>query len=94
MKVSVAYAKPERQFWMTLDLPEGATIREAIEGSTLLNQFPEIDLGRQKVGVYGKIVPLETRLADGDRVEVYRALTADPKTLRQRAEPGASGGEA
>ncbi len=60
--------------------------RDAIERSGILAQFPEIDLDTQKVGVFGKVLALETKLEDGDRVEIYRPLIADPKTLKARAK--------
>jgi uncharacterized protein len=86
MKVSVAYATPRRQFWMTLDLPDGGTVQDAIDRSGVLNQFPEIDLQKQKVGVFSKVVALDAALEHGDRVEIYRALTADPKKVKQRGK--------
>jgi uncharacterized protein len=86
MKVQVTYATPHRQFWMTLDLPDGARVKDAIDRSGVLNQFPDIDLERQKVGVFSKITPLDAVLENGDRVEIYRPLTADPKKVKQRAK--------
>lgn len=81
MKVSVAYALPERQAWVELDLPEHSTVREAIEASGIPHQFPALDLATQKVGIFGKLVALEARLEAGQRVEIYRPITADPKLL-------------
>lgn len=86
MKVSIVYALAKRQIWLNIEVPEGATLREAVERSGLLARCPEIDLDRQKVGVFGKVSALETKLADGDRVEIYRPLIADPKTLKGRAK--------
>jgi uncharacterized protein len=88
MKIGIAYGQPQRQVWLTLDLPEGATIGDAIARSGIAGQFPEIDLTRQKVGVFGKLAALDTVLEDGDRVEIYRPITCDPKTVRRRAKPG------
>jgi putative ubiquitin-RnfH superfamily antitoxin RatB of RatAB toxin-antitoxin module len=88
MKISVVYATPRRQFWMTLDLPDGAKVQDAIDRSGVLNQFPDIDLQTQKVGVFTKIASLDTALEDGDRVEIYRPLTADPKKVKQREKAG------
>lgn len=90
MKVAIVYATPRRQFWVTVDLPDGATVNDAVERSTVLKQFPEIDLARQRIGVFGKVTTLDAVLADGDRVEIYRPLTVDPKTVRQKAKPGKS----
>lgn len=91
MKVSIAYAQLKRQVWLTVEIPEGATIQEVIERSGILAQFPEIDLAKQKVGVFGKVATLDTRLEEGDRVEIYRPLAVDPKTVKARtkAEDGA-----
>jgi putative ubiquitin-RnfH superfamily antitoxin RatB of RatAB toxin-antitoxin module len=71
-------------FYAHVDIGDGATLREAIEASGVLKQHPEIDLATQKVGVFGKLKPLDTALADHDRVEIYRPLLVDPKVSRQR----------
>jgi putative ubiquitin-RnfH superfamily antitoxin RatB of RatAB toxin-antitoxin module len=86
MKVGIAYAIPKHQVWLTVDVPEGATLRDAVERSGILQQFPEIDLEHQKVGVFGKLVALDSKLEDGDRVEIYRPLVADPKTIKSRTK--------
>ncbi len=82
--VEVAYARTDRQWLLSLDVAQGTTIEQALQQSGLLAQCPEIDLQQQKVGVFGKVVPLSTTLRAGDRVEVYRKLIADPKTARRR----------
>ncbi|BCO25996.1 protein RnfH [Rhodoferax lithotrophicus] len=82
MKVSVTYALPERQSWLEVEVPEQATVRDAIEASGITRVFPTLDLSTQKVGVFGKLVALEARLEPGQRVEIYRPITADPKLLR------------
>ncbi len=87
MKVRVCYALPQRQTVINVELADGATIKDAVERSGILRQFPEIDLATQKVGVYGKAAPLETALEDGARVEIYRPITADPKTVKRRPAP-------
>jgi putative ubiquitin-RnfH superfamily antitoxin RatB of RatAB toxin-antitoxin module len=87
--VEVAYARPGEQVIVPLRLPEGTTIEGAIRRSGLLERFPEIDLGKNKVGIYAKIAKLDTTLREKDRVEIYRALIADPKEVRRkRAEEG------
>jgi len=91
VKIGVSYALPHRQTWITVDLPDGATVKDAIDRSGILKQFPEIDLKKQKVGVFHKIITLETALVDGDRVEIYRALTVDPKTVRRKTKGEDSG---
>ncbi|MBS1222213.1 MAG: protein rnfH [Proteobacteria bacterium] len=90
MKVSIVYATPSRQFWMTLDLPEGSRVRDVIDRSGVLNRFPEIDLERQKIGIFSKLTTMDAVLEDGDRVEIYRPITADPKLLKQKARAAAS----
>jgi len=85
LSIEVCYALPQGKSAMcALSLGEGVTVREAIEASGLLARFPEIDLNVQKVGVFGKIRPLDEVLVDRDRVEIYRPLKVDPKVARQR----------
>ena len=86
MKIGVAYGNARRQVWLNIELDEGATVSDAIERSGILKQFPEINLEKNKVGVYSKIVPLDSKLVDGDRVEIYAPLTVDPKTVKRRAK--------
>jgi putative ubiquitin-RnfH superfamily antitoxin RatB of RatAB toxin-antitoxin module len=87
IKVEVAFAMPDRQCVVALQLPQGSTTREAIETSGILARFPGIDLARDAVGIFGRRVSLAQQLKAGDRVEIYRTLTADPKLARrQRAE--------
>jgi len=82
MKVSVTYALPDRQSWLDVEVPEHATVRDAIEASGIVRVFPALDLSTQKVGIFGKSVSLEARLEPGQRVEIYRPITADPMALR------------
>ena len=84
MKIGVAYSEPEKQVWLNVDIDEGATVEDAISKSGVLDIFPHIDLENQKVGVYGKFCKLDAKLKEGDRVEIYRAITADPKTVKRR----------
>ncbi|MBK1718907.1 RnfH family protein [Thiocystis violacea] len=84
MHVGVAYADKFKQTWLKLDMPEGSNLRDAIERSGLLGQFPEIDLDVNKVGIFGKLTKLDAKLKDGDRVEIYRPITADPETVERR----------
>ncbi|EPY01314.1 RnfH family protein [Magnetospirillum fulvum] len=90
MKVGVVYATPARQSWLTIDVPDGSTVKDAIEKSGILRQFPEINLDAQKVGIYGKATTLEAVVEDGARIEIYRPITADPKTVRRRPREGAA----
>jgi putative ubiquitin-RnfH superfamily antitoxin RatB of RatAB toxin-antitoxin module len=84
MNVGIAYADKFKQTWLKLEVPDGSTIKEAIEHSGLLKQFPDIDLETQAVGIFGKISKLDTKVVDGDRVEIYRPITADPETVERR----------
>lgn len=87
MHIAVAYAPPDEQIIIELDVEPGITVNMAIERSGILERYPEIDLAENKVGVFGKLGKLEDVLNEGDRVEIYRKLIADPKQARrQRAE--------
>jgi len=84
MNVGVAYADKFKNVWLKLEIPDDSTVREAIEHSGLLSQFPEIDLDTQKVGIFGKLTKLSAKVAEHDRVEIYRDITADPETAERR----------
>ena len=89
INVEVIYALPERQPLLRIRLAEGATVEDAIRQSGVLDTFPDIDLARNKVGIFSKLVKLDEVLRDKDRVEIYRPLIADPKEVRRkRAEEG------
>nr|WP_254711408.1 RnfH family protein [Pantoea cypripedii] len=88
--IEVVYALPDKQYLRTVTLEEGATVEEAIRASGLLSLRKDIDLKSNKVGVFSRPVKLDDTLQDGDRVEIYRPLIADPKEMRrQRAERAA-----
>ena len=84
MKVEVVYALPAAVDAVTLSLPAGATLREAVVASGVLERHRELSLEKQAFGVFGRRAGLETRLEPGDRVEIYRALAMDPKEARRR----------
>jgi putative ubiquitin-RnfH superfamily antitoxin RatB of RatAB toxin-antitoxin module len=84
VNIGVAYADKFKQVWLKLEVPDDSTVREAIEISGMLEQFPEIDLDKQKVGIFGKITKLDARLEEGVRVEIYREITADPELVERR----------
>ena len=86
MKISVVYALPDRQAWLDVEVAEQTTVRQAIEASGILRGFPFLDLGTQQVGIFGKPVALEARVEAGQRIEIYRPITADPKLLRGHGE--------
>ncbi|VAW82275.1 UPF0125 protein RatB [hydrothermal vent metagenome] len=82
--VEVAYARPEEQVILRLEVPEGATAFQAIELSGITRRFPDIDMGNLKLGIFGKLKKPDQVLASGDRVEIYRKLIADPKEVRKK----------
>lgn len=89
ISVEVAYALPDQQTIVALTVAADATLQEVIQASGLLDQYPDIDLQKNKVGVFGKLGKLTDTLHAGDRVEIYRPLIADPKEVRkQRAAAG------
>ena len=88
MQVGVAYSENAQQIWLTIEVPDEAKVNDAIERSGILKMFPHIDLDTQKVGVFGKIVKLETTLRPGDRVEIYRPIICDPQTVPRRDGAG------
>ena len=88
IQVEVVYALPQRNWSMPVTLAAGATLQQAIAASGILEQCPEIDLGKNRVGIYGKLQGLDTVLRTGDRVEIYRSLRLDPKEARRRRAAG------
>jgi putative ubiquitin-RnfH superfamily antitoxin RatB of RatAB toxin-antitoxin module len=89
INVEVLYALPGQQPIMQVQLAEGATVEDAIRASGVLDTFPEIDLTKNKVGIFSRLVKLNEEVRDKDRVEIYRPLIADPKEVRRkRAEEG------
>ena len=84
--VEVAYATPEQQKILSLSVPEGTTLMQAAEQSGICGFFPEIDLASAKMGIFGKTVarPAQQALRNGERVEIYRPLIADPKEVRRK----------
>jgi putative ubiquitin-RnfH superfamily antitoxin RatB of RatAB toxin-antitoxin module len=83
-EVEVAYARPDVQVIIPLRVPPGCSVEDAIRRSRVLEKFPEVDLGAQRVGIFGRLVELKHRLRAGDRVEIYRPLVADPKEARKK----------
>ncbi|HVK56087.1 MAG TPA: RnfH family protein [Burkholderiales bacterium] len=87
--VEVVYARLDQQMIIEVRVPVGAKVSEAIEQSGIARFFPEIDIAKSKVGIFGKLTKLDALLRDRDRVEIYRPLSADPKDVRRkRAEAG------
>ena len=85
----MAYATPEHQALLALDVCVGCTVAEAIELSGIRQEFPELVVDPDAVGIFSRKVAIDHRLAEGDRVEIYRPLIADPKeSRRKRAAAG------
>jgi len=84
INVEVAYALPEKQVILPVNVELGTTIGGAIVQSGIMMEFPELDLESSQVGVFGKVTAMTTVLSDGDRVEIYRPLIADPKEVRRK----------
>ena len=89
IRIEVAYAIPERQVLLAVDVPVGCTVAEAIELSAIRQEIPELVVDPDAVGIFSKKAALDHRLDEGDRVEIYRPLIADPKeSRRKRAAAG------
>jgi putative ubiquitin-RnfH superfamily antitoxin RatB of RatAB toxin-antitoxin module len=89
ISIEVVYPLPQKQEVFTVRLALGVTLRQAVEASGVLQKYPEIDLAKNKLGVFAKLAKPDTILRDRDRVEIYRPLIADPKEVRkQRAAEG------
>jgi putative ubiquitin-RnfH superfamily antitoxin RatB of RatAB toxin-antitoxin module len=84
INVEVAYALPEKQVILPVNVELGTTIGGAIVQSGIMMEFPELDIENSDVGIFGKAATMTTVLADGDRVEIYRPLIADPKEVRRK----------
>lgn len=85
--VEVAYATPERQAIVSVDIPHGTTLIEAIQQSNIMELFPELDIETMDTGIWSKPKPKETIMENEQRIEIYRPLIADPKQARRnRAE--------
>jgi putative ubiquitin-RnfH superfamily antitoxin RatB of RatAB toxin-antitoxin module len=84
LNVEVAYARPDRQEVLSVKVPEGTSMREAVVLSGILDIFPEIEPDTIDMGIFGKFIknPGTHELREGDRVELYRPLKIDPKQAR------------
>lgn len=83
MRVCLAVALPDRQEVIDLDVPEGATLADALQAAGLRQRFPEIDLATATFGIWSRPAKMEALLREGDRVELYRGLKADAKAMRR-----------
>ena len=95
IQIEVVYGTPEQQLILVIDVPAETCVEDAIKASDIIQHFPEIDLSINKVGVWNRTCKLTDTLQNGDRIEVYRPLIADPKEVRrQRAERAKEEGRA
>ena len=84
ISIEVSYALPDEQIILEVDIDAADTVEAAIQKSGILEQFPDIDLGINKVGIFGKLSKLDRPLKARDRIEIYRPLIADPKEVRKK----------
>ena len=84
LAVEVVYAMRGEQVLLSLEVEPGTTAHEAIEQSGIRRRFPGLDPAHGEIGIFGKLVKPDTVLKDGDRVEIYRPLIADPKDARRK----------
>ena len=83
-EVQVVYAKPAEQLVISIGVDAGATLVQAVQQSGVLDRYPEIEIETLKAGIFGKAAGPDTVLSEGDRVEIYRPLIADPKEARKK----------
>lgn len=84
IQVEVVYGLADKQSLLSINVPDGSLVKDVILASTILEQFPEIDLDKVKVGLFGKLTKMDQAVRARDRVEIYRPLIADPKEVRKR----------
>jgi uncharacterized protein len=84
MQIGVSYSDPVQQIWLTVEVPDDASVRSVIDTSGILNMFPNIDIETQKVGIFGRLTTLDAVPKPGDRIEIYRPRVCDPRTVRRR----------
>jgi putative ubiquitin-RnfH superfamily antitoxin RatB of RatAB toxin-antitoxin module len=83
LRIELAYARPERQWLLALEVQAGTTARQAVLGSGLNRECPELDLAACPLGIFGQVVEDERPVRAGDRVEIYRPLQRDPREVRR-----------
>lgn len=84
IRIRICYAKPERQLLKEVTVAEGTNIEEALRRFGILSDLDGVDLATCRIGIYGKIKSLDAQLREGDRIEIYRPLLADPKDARRK----------
>ena len=85
IEIQVAYARPDLQSLIRVKVNHGTTVLEAIEKSNICSIYPEINIEKAQIGIFGRIIrdPSTTSVFPGQRIEIYRPLLADPKELRR-----------
>ncbi|WP_395496554.1 RnfH family protein [Arsenophonus endosymbiont of Lipoptena cervi] len=86
MNIQIVYALPNKQILLNIVIKQKTTVKEAILQSGILSIRNDIDLNKNKVGIFSKITKLSKVLSNGDRIEIYRPLLADPKEIRRKRE--------
>jgi putative ubiquitin-RnfH superfamily antitoxin RatB of RatAB toxin-antitoxin module len=84
MEIEVAYATADKQTLLSLEVPPGCTVAEAIGLSGIREVFPDMELDPKAVGIFSRKVSMDHELKEGDRVEIYRPLVVDPKEMRKQ----------
>ena len=84
IKIQIAYALPKHYYLKAFTVDDGTMVQTAILQSGILTQFTDIDLRNNKVGIFSRPVKLTDLLKEGDRIEIYRPLLADPKEIRRK----------
>jgi len=84
INVEVAYAMAQKQIVRKVNVDAGTTLGAAIVQSGIMMDFPDLELENAKVGIYGKVASMVTVIKEGDRIEIYRPLIADPKEVRRK----------
>ena len=84
IKIQIAYAFPDHHYLKSFNVDENTMVQTAILQSGILQQFTDIDLRNNKIGIFSRPVKLTDQLKDGDRIEIYRPLLADPKEIRRK----------
>jgi putative ubiquitin-RnfH superfamily antitoxin RatB of RatAB toxin-antitoxin module len=83
MQIEIAYAQPQRAIVKLLRLPAGSCVADALRLAALDPEFAGVDLANSAFGIFGRLTRADHILKDGDRIEIYRPLAADPKTARR-----------
>ncbi len=84
LAVEVVYALPEEQTLLSVMVEDGATVKDVILQSTILQEYPDLNIDSLTVGLFGKATKMTQVVREKDRVEIYRPLIADPKEVRKR----------